>query len=269
MTHYRTIDDLPAYLRELLPEMQDKRTALLCPQCGGGQTRERSLGMYRIWPHIVLKCYRGKCSFSARVPYTEGGPDTETVRQESDLNPYEGELTRPPSGLRRFMLQKYGILGTTLAHFSVRRVPGLQAIYMPVFGPYRTVRGGVVRRFDDWGRKADSFKASHEPWQAWYTLNIINPKATAIVEDQISAMRCWQLGYDAVALLGADITAERAQEIESRRFPQSSVFLALDGDMWAKACSYAKQLSWISKVVMLEDDIKDMTDAAIEERLHG
>jgi DNA primase len=78
-----------------------------------------------------------------------------------------------------------------------------------------------------------------------------------VVEDQLSAMRLWQYGLTAVALLGTHISHERAVEIKS---VSDDVFLALDKDATAKSIGYASTFRYVlnTKVVALSKDVKDM-----------
>ena len=85
-----------------------------------------------------------------------------------------------------------------------------------------------------------------------------------VVEDQFSAMRLWQHGLSAVALLGTHINHERAVEISS---VSNDVFLALDKDATAKAIEYATKFRYAfnAKVVALTRDIKDQTEEELKE----
>lgn len=89
-----------------------------------------------------------------------------------------------------------------------------------------------------------------------------------MVEDQFSAMRLWQEGLSAVALLGTHINHERAVEISS---VSSDVFLALDKDATAKSIGYAAQFRYAfnAKVVALSKDIKDMGQEELKEFLNN
>lgn len=265
MKRYRSLGELPDYVQNVVRSGRTRQTGLLCPECHGGQHHEHSLGVYRIGNELVLKCYRIKCQHLGKLWLSDAEMPTG-LADGFEPRPFLGDLVRMPAGARRYLLQKYRIKGETIDTFGVKAVYGLHALYLPVRGPYGSDRGGVVRRFDDWGQKADSFKTVDEPWQAWYT-QTGSVEATVLVEDQLSAMRLWQLGYNAVALLGASVSDERAVEIERNQVVP--VWLALDADAFAAGCMAAKRRHWIDRVVLLERDIKDITDEEIEARLNG
>jgi DNA primase len=88
-----------------------------------------------------------------------------------------------------------------------------------------------------------------------------------ITEDQFSAMRLWQEGITAVALLGTHINHERAVEISS---VSRDVFIALDKDATAKAIQHATQYRYAfdAKVVALTKDVKDMGREELKEFLN-
>lgn len=263
MRRLSSIDELPAPLRELLPQLGERLSGLQCPECGGGASRERSLSMYRIWPNVVLKCYRGKCGYAAQAPYAEGdGQQLAAPRPQ-----FDGELMSLPRACSDWLTAKYRLELATLQRFRVKAIRGWKALYVPVFDSFGHPRGAMVRRYDGWGSKARAYKTTDEPWQGWYRVLDKLPRATVIVEDQMSAMRCWQLGYDAVALLSSDLSQGKAGEIWDRSYTRAPIMLALDADMWSKACMYGRKFCWLHKIVRLDDDIKDCTDEEIEERL--
>lgn len=264
---YPTVDAMPDYLRSVLPELEDKRSGLLCPSCSGGASHERSLSMYRIWPHIVLKCYRAaKCGFTARIPYADGEP---TATHLPPANHFRGETCRPGKQLRRYLRDRYGIEYEAVERFRLRQVVDMKAVYLPVFGPNGETRGGVVRRFDGWDRKAQSYKTKLGPWMAWYDHAVPDRVPLVVVEDQLSAIRCWQLGYNAVSLLGTQLSAEKVAELSKYNRYEQPVTLALDGDVWNTACDYARRYAFISDVKLLHEDLKDISDSEIGAVLNG
>jgi len=177
---------------------------------------------------------------------------------------FEGELASQGDAVR--LLMPYNIGVPAMLEFGIRAVVDKDAVYMPVYGPAGQERGGMLRYFDGTQPKAVSYKATDQPWQAWHMpdgsqdLDVL-----VIVEDQLSAMRCWQLGYTAVALLGVNLNSDKAAEIRSTCADMRTL-LALDADAFSKALGYAKKYSWLQPV-RLEKDLKDSSDAEILERL--
>lgn len=264
MKRLRSIDELPDYLQAVVQSGAAKSTGLLCPECQGGRTRERSLGVYRIDNEVVFKCYRAKCPYSAKLLLSGDAPP---IKSGFEPNPYKEPMRLLSHGAQAHMRYRYGLKWETLEEFGVLEVQGIRALYLPVYGPAGSARGGVVRRFDGWGMKADAYKTADEPWIAWYRQRSGVPRGTVIVEDQLSAMRCWQIGYDSIALLGYEMSMDKAAEIV--RYAVTPRKLALDADAFSEACHMAKRYSWIDSVVMLQADIKDITNQEIETRLNG
>jgi hypothetical protein len=219
------------------------------------------LGAFRIANEFILKCYRLKCGESAKLWLVEG--DAPAITSGFEPRPYLNDLTYTSNAATQYM-QRYGLRDDTLELFDVRQVIMQHALYLPVRGPTGSNRGGTVRRFDAWGKKVDSYKIADEPWQAWYRRKAV-PRGTVIVEDQLSAMRCWQLGWHSVALLGTHLSVDRAEELQ--RYVTAPVLLALDADAFGDACQLAKQHAWIDRAVLLERDIKDCSDTEVEARL--
>lgn len=88
-----------------------------------------------------------------------------------------------------------------------------------------------------------------------------------MVEDQFSAMRLWQEGVSAVALLGTHINHERAVELSS---VTRNVVIALDKDATNKAIAHAAQFRYAldAKVVALTKDVKDLDEKELKELLN-
>jgi hypothetical protein len=260
---YRGLHELPDSVQQVVQRGQRKATGLLCPECQGGQSREGSLGVYVIGHELIIKCYRIKCGHLGKL-LLSGDDVPLDAGTGFEPRPFLGDLHGMTGPAFNFLYGRYSLEAGTLDNFGVREVLGLNAVYLPVYGPRDSDRGGVVRRFDEWGKKADSYKTADEPWQAWYS-RLDFGKGTVLVEDQLSAMRAWQRGWNAVALLGAEVSEDRSAELtKSARRP---IVLALDADAFPAACQAAKRHNWIDKVVLLKHDIKDSTDSEIEVRL--
>lgn len=267
MRRLRHLAELPVDIQKVIRSGAPRTTGLLCPWCEGGQGRERSLGVYLIVNEAVLKCYRLSCGETARL-YLDGDTAHRAAVAANGFEPrpFLDELHELSFAAKGWFRGKYRLERQTLEDAGVREIAGIHGAYLPVRGPLGSDRGGIVRRFDGWGQKADAYKTADEPWQAWY-LAAGDPRGHVIVEDQLSAMRAQQLGWSAVALLGTGLSMDRAAEL-NRAAP--SWTLALDADAFSAACKIAQQHSWIDRVVMLKHgDLKDITDEHIEEALHA
>ena len=247
--------DWPIELQEAAV-MRGGGNALDCPACAGGRTRERKLSVYVDGGFYTAKCWRASCGYFAKVPLD---PSAKIGTPQFKPRFFDGDMYYDDTAL-----SKYNIGVPALEAFNVRSVVDKDAVYMPVYGPAGQERGGMLRYFDGTLPKAVSYKATDQPWQAWHVPGAVDDGHTCvIVEDQLSAMRCWQLGYAAVALLGVNLNSDKAAELQQYA---SRWKLALDADAFSKALGYAKKYSWLQPV-RLEKDLKDCSDAEILERL--
>jgi len=232
---------------------------MLCPSCNGGRSHERSLSVYADGTFYTARCWRASCGYFAKVPLD---PNAKIGTPQFKPRFFEGELSSQGDAVR--LLLPYNIGVPAMLEFGIRAVVDKDAVYMPVYGPAGQERGGMLRYFDGTQPKAVSYKATDQPWQAWHIpIEADDGHTCVIVEDQLSAMRCWQLGYVAVALLGVNLNSDKAAELQQH----SQLWkLALDADAFSKALGYAKKYSWL-RPVRLEKDLKDSSDAEILERL--
>ena len=274
MPRIHDLNALPAELQEIA-RTRESASGLLCPACSGGRTGERSLTWKRAGFLGWLRCHRAGCGYHAAVPV-----DGEYVVAQPAFKPrpYTQPLESPGYALIGFLKRRYGLESTTTTRYvrtpsdvEVFAVPHGQggmtyvpkAMYMPVLSPYGEDRGGVLRYLDGSKPKTVAYLTTTQPKLAWYIRDTMPGLAPCVVvEDQISAMRCKQLGYNAVALMGTQINDEKAREIRKDR----PTLLALDKDAFGKAVGYARRWPWLIPV-LLDHDIKDSDDADVKARL--
>ena len=164
------------------------------------------------------------------------------------------EDTTPLGARMRAKLLTYGVSIRAAKDHGWRQHDN--ELVMPVRSPYGEVRGHVTRTFDT-PKRCYTYKATAQPWLDWWTGNLY--KVTVVVEDCISALRLYGLGYNAVALLGTSITTEQAKEIENYS-RGADIYLALDRDAFDKALHLTRKHSHILRMrpICLDEDIKNM-----------
>lgn len=268
MTRIHHMSDWPAALREAATTAAAEArsvSSLRCPACDGGRTHEDSLSVWVDGRYAKAHCWRAACNYSADAPLDGDvliGPPRFAPRN------YEGELVAVKC--KPWLADRYGLEPATIDTFGVQELVTRLALYMPVWGKETQARGAVVRTLDMLfdGPKAISYKATDMPWQAWYYGQRVGDLApVVVVEDQLSAMRAYQLGYVGCALLGTNMNREKAAEI--RQYAgERQVLLALDADATSKAIGYARQYTWL-QVRRLTKDLKDSADAEILDALSG
>lgn len=260
-----SINDLPADLADTV-RLGHNQSGMLCPACEGGRSGERSLSVTRTGFLAMLYCHRAGCGYSAAIP-----TDASAVFEPPAFKPrpFRGELCTPSSALRLYLEHFYGISEDTVWVYTKGVVGTDDRVYMPVYGPRGEDRGGVLRMLDGSKPKTISFLTTDQPKLAWYhppeRFNGAPAPPIVLVEDQLSAMRCAQLGYGAAALMGTSLNQEKMDEVD-RVAGDRPVLLALDKDAFGKATGYAKRWPRL-RVVLLDHDIKDSDDADVSARL--
>lgn len=199
----------------------------------------------------------------------------QPVRQQH-LTQYTGALDPLTDEDHRFFEEKYGIIVPRIMRGDL----GMYA--MPVMPPHGTDRRGVVLR-KPWAgspldtpaagaKKALTFQERRGPLQAFYKAHGgpgVLHQALVVVEDQLSAMKVAEVGFNAVALLGVpgnngDLGADRVRELST--YPVEQVIVALDADATSNALLFARKWGYSFRklrVAILERDLKDTPKADI------
>jgi len=237
-----------------------------CPRCDGGAKRERSLS---VWPHktlpgfVVAKCWRASCGYGEDVLVgAESAHAAAPVRRPPAPTPNMRLVT---DAAAEFMRTRYRIGRGALDYWKVRQHVADSALYFPVLGPRREERGYVLRKFWPGAQpKAENIKQLPEqPFQGW--LRQTSTARIVVVEDMLSAMRAWGLGFTAVALCGTNLSEEKLDEIKRTPRPQHTpILLALDIDALGKSLHLARRDHVPLQPVRLWRDIKDCSDEEIK-----
>ena len=242
-----------------------RSTGELCPKCKGGRTGEGSLSVFRHTGSISWRCWRASCDWHGRA-YTNAAGTFTTTKQRPPTIDYE-LVDEWPVGFKRTLATKLHLTEHAIdaARWDYTPKAGIYGarIIMPVFDPEMRVRGYNFRSYWEHWKKAiierrDGEDETEEPMQCWYRHKYGAP-VLYITEDQPSALRMYDHGYDGLALLGTELTPAKVREI--RRLAYKHIYLCLDKDATAKAVQYAgmwRHRLGNLKVCALEQDIKDM-----------
>jgi hypothetical protein len=245
------------------PEVRDqlghheRASGLLCPKCRGGQSGERSLLAWRTGLELRAKCKRAKCGWYGRWDSVDLGMLPLGAGTPAQGKRYVLETMPLTEHLQAALEARYRVQGETLAHYGVRQMSGGRAVYAPVWSPDRRLRGWVRRWLDGTLPKVKGYPGWDHPqgaaWMAWFPRQ--RGGLVVAVEDVFSAMRLWERGISAVALLGVSLSGVKLAEL--RRFA-GTIVLALDDDAFGLALETAVRHS--IQVRFVEPDIKDMTE---------
>lgn len=230
-----------------------------CPKCHGGQKRERSV---TVFPKkgsalvAIAHCWRNKCDFNEEI-LGHGKPAISTWRPATE--PPTIPLTEKAL---QYIERRFRLHSDTLYRWSVTQLPWLSSVYLPAFDVRHERIGGVLRHLGKHtGSKAVVFQTKQVPFMAFYLRRPCSH--LVVVEDQLSAMRAWQLGVSAAALVGVALSDEKLNEV--RKAGPQRMTIALDADATGRAIRYARRYG--AEVVRLWRDLKDSTDKEIQECL--
>jgi hypothetical protein len=238
----------------------------LCFFCGGGESKDRSFAVTRVDKLCVkYMCHREKCGKRGSVFLNGGGGEEETKLKVFQPNP----IKAPLEGLEFTDLQhldsKYDLDLDYVVKAGWCRVSenGFN-LCMPCISPTGALRGHVVRRVNQYGKKSlQTFKVLDEPWLCWYRTAI---RDIVVVEDQISALKAARF-VTSVALLGCDLSQNKVDEIKQVAGKEGRVFLCLDPDAKKKTLEYLQryriQFGGNLYGIVLSKDLKDVPYAEI------
>jgi hypothetical protein len=248
------------YMGLLVPNSGDK-TRVLCYECGGGSTKEKTLIVSNDAGRISWYCFRDSCG--NRRQYFTGFAETPIEPQEPALRPFYKTMVPLSDEQGRFLKTAYGIDANKA---GIRWSYDDNRYLLPINTYHGDNMGWISRR--PWGYKEDNFTPKsltywHErgPLLAWnarprYTLD--RAPVVLAVEDQLSAIRAHQfLGVATVALLGTGVNQEKIGAIQKHT---DSLVIALDKDATGQAFAIARKWGQAFKscrVLILEDDLKD------------
>lgn len=242
----------------------------VCPVCKGGGSGEKSLWIGYAGTSLYAKCHRATCDVgnvyltrSLQVIPHETGPARKAPR------PYTGETRVLSAWEANMLFVAYGISETQGLVQITTETPHPRLV-LSVYNDRGLLVGTVVKRWDaadDWDMpKAVTYRdtVSNDPFMAWYIHEPVGDNDIVLVEDQLSALRLFSSGVNAVALLGTTLDAERLTLLTSKTL--GTLWLALDGDMHIKTVSYMKRYgnAYPLKALLIDDDVKDMEQEEYE-----
>lgn len=260
---------------------------LLCPFCRGGQSGERKFSITRTDSGLVYNCFRASCSDGRGFVATKGMLLPGMPRQDRDKSKWKGPYTGTFEPLEDKDYDYFGErfdLGASYSGFLGVNSNNLYVMEVKTMEGY--VRGYAVRR-GCWtppsnslhlvcprtalktGPKTKVFLSNADDVSlSWHLPRSPSDRRVFVVEDQISAAKVAQAGYAGVALMGAYLGEEKVKEIS--HWKPSEVIIALDADATGEAFKAVRRWGLAfpkTKVLVLGQDIKDMTKAAVQELL--
>lgn len=244
---------------------EGEQTREVCPFCNGGSKRERSLNVTVSDGLILYNCHRASCPDGRGAIGTNRVVRTTQKERTRKITPYEGELAPLPEEWEDYLESKIGFTTWHIAESGAMLAVGENRVAFPIYGPMGLRRGWVLRSYEPYERlKALTRMDVDEPHLSYYRPN--NSPHVVVVEDIPSAVRCSRY-CDSVALCGSGCSTDYANEIAAH---YRNVVWALDEDATAQAIRLMRQHALLfdtSRVLVLQEDMKDMTEEELHELL--
>lgn len=238
-----------------------------CPNCGKPKfyvTRKSDGYLYH--------CFRASCNLSGFAPadFTHLVSAKTTAKVSNLGNPYTGELSRLTELDALWFQDRFNVYPSL---HSIR-VAGHCHYALEIVGPRGEHKGWVIRKpwsgeprcprpaLNDGKPKSMTYLEPGCTALSWHHADLppdFTPYGWVIVEDQVSAMRLAEMGLDAIALLGCDISPQKLAEIARNTPRGETIVIALDPDATSKAFELARKVAHSLKVrvAILDYDPKD------------
>lgn len=250
-------------LYELMPPERGATVREICPRCGGGSSRERSLSLtltdqgYLLW-----NCHRASCGFRGKKPVWGVIELADRAAPKKQPKVFQGELTALPSPALQWFKEQFDLNPEDLRDWKF--APEKNRISIPYFALNGKFRGMILR---EWREKLEPrnlvYKyAADEPFIGWVHPNPL--QVPVIVEDAISAAKVASAGFTALSLCGTNLSQTMVREI---REVYPVAILALDADATGKAVSYAGTFRHLLGLTVwyLEKDLKYVSRKRIQD----
>lgn len=246
----------------------------VCPSCGGGSTKERSMNIsLNDEGAILFLCWRASCGVRGVIG---GSPTrlTNFVRTKPRPSKVKEDISyrfvdiADVTDYRAINLQNWKFGYPDLHQFGILWDPETARLAMPVYSPLGRIRGWVLRSLDGRTPKTLAWPTADEPQLGW-NKTARWPEQVVVVEDIPSAIRLGQFGVRAVSILGTHLSTEAMDEIIHEA---EEVVWALDRDAFAKAQRLERdnRLHFRrSATLLLPKDFKDQTDTEVQSCLRN
>lgn len=261
---------------------QGGETRVVCPHCGGGSSKERSLSIKRNKPLVAsYTCWRATCDlgYGNVNLHGDGKALFNSKMAPKDIKKTGRGVRSAPLRERhaRYLKRYYGLTDALLAYGLVKSTARDGRIIFNIFSPDRKRRGKTVRVYKEllttfsdpvtFPKCINEMSSENAVSQSWYYKGRELRKKTDIlivVEDIVSALRINPY-YDSVALLGTVFNSAKQREIRMQKYKH--VFMCLDKDATRTAARYSKTAGVNVpglKVKFLDKDIKNMNEQELE-----
>jgi hypothetical protein len=255
---------------ELLALGLEKGTSMrdICPKCGGGSSKEKSLSITindEGW--LLWNCFRASCGLQGRR-LAWGVVGQPTPHPKKLPKTFSGALETIRGEVGEWFIDNFHLNPGLLNELGWRFAPERDRLFIPYYGSRGQFRGSVLR---EWKNKKDLRNIVYkeildEPFIGWMPETGAGPPV--LVEDAISACKVYQAGLNAITLCGTHLSLHMVREILTKH---KEAIIALDKDATAKAIKYAGTYRPLLclKIWKLEKDLKYVEEERIREAYYG
>ena len=243
----------------------------ICPKCGGGRNKDRSFSVTKSDDgHILYLCHRATCGYSGRIRTNVATTPTAVANGSTKKYAEAPEPRSPLSDATCLRIEDlYGIRSDVLDSLGIGEYN--EWVCIPVvnrgmgFGPFWEYR--LLPPYPNFARKSMHYRSE----QLWLNDFENTSDVCIVVEDNWSAIKCWQADYSSVALMGTHMSSEAALYLATT-YAKSDVVLCLDKDATDKAVGYVKKYGLLFnslRFVPIDQDLKWKTTEQIRELIGG
>lgn len=246
-----------ALLAEGLP-IGASRGGNICPYCGGGQSKERSLSVTRTTTAVLFKCHRASCGAKGYVGSWGSTPVHSKPEPKQELN-----LIALPKEKEVYLGERYGIRPEALEYFRVRYHEATDSIAYPNYSDsvYLNEIGVQLRNYET--KKIDSQWPRGEVGGFYsYRGRGRLSNDIAIVEDPVSAIKLSEV-LDTFCLFGTTLNEEKVCLLVNENYTRA--FIHLDWDARAKSLKYKRDYGIFFKQFVPVFTFRDPKDTKLEE----
>jgi len=251
-------------LETLISTLEDGESVrIVCPQCGGGSTKERSLSVTRKEGAVLYKCFRANCG-------TEGARGDRTLLERPKEKPnddtpvdrrsFNGTLCALSSAHLHTLSETVGFQEWHIAKSRAMYAPDEGRVAFPILDPLSRNRGWVLRSYSGAIPKALTRPdALNEATLSWYVHPRDGLRRAVLVEDIPSAVRASKY-RTAVSLNGTGLSKLAIAELSAH---VTRVTWALDNDASDLAVRQMRKYAVFfhsADVLLLSKDLKNMSE---------
>lgn len=248
----------------------DSSAGNVCPRCGGGDSKERSLSVSRKTFGVAFLCHRDSCGFRGVLNDVSNSYYSSSGKKPSEDKSKYLSFSPLLENEKNLLSTKYHLTSGEICISGIRWSNTIQRIIIPIRTRNGLSAGFVARSENPKVRpKALNYIVNPElPFGAYY-IKDRECKCLWLVEDQLSAIRLSKY-ENALALMGTHLTDSLLADIKKGGF--THLVICLDADAMATAIKLASRIDSLFKEVRVRSpkkDLKNMTPQELRKFLTG